>query len=53
MKALALRFADYLPLSPKCTHLRGHGGLKGTIRQVLEQLPQQHFALKTNRIRVY
>ena len=48
MKALALVLPQYLPLSMRCTHLKGHGGLKSAVRQVLQQLPQHRFVLKTD-----
>ena len=48
MKALALVLPSQLPLSTRCTHLQGHGGLTYAVRQVLAQLPQQRFVLKTD-----
>jgi hypothetical protein len=48
MKALALVLPHYLPLSPRCTHLKGHGGLKYAVREVVKALPQHHFVLKTD-----
>jgi hypothetical protein len=48
MKALALVLPQYHPLSMRCTHLQGHGGLKSAVRQALQQLPQHHFVLKTD-----
>ena len=50
IKALAL--PHYLPLSPRCTHLKGHGGLKYAVRQGLAYLPHHHFVLKTD-VRAY
>ena len=52
MKALALGLPHYLPLSPRCTHLKGHGGLKYAVRQGLAYLPHHHFVLKTD-VRAY
>ena len=46
------RSPPYLPLSPCCTHLKGHGGLKYAIRQGLAYLPHHHFVLKTD-VRAY
>ena len=37
MQALALVLPPHLPLSPCCTHLTGHGGLKYAVRQVWAQ----------------
>ena len=48
MKALALVLPPHLPLAPQCTHLKGHGGLKGAVRQVLAHLPRYRFVLKTD-----
>jgi RNA-directed DNA polymerase len=52
MKALALVLPQHLPLSPRCTHLKGHGGLKHAVREVLTALPQHRFVLKTD-VRAY
>ena len=48
MKALAELLEEYLPLSPCCMHLKGHGGQKGAVRLVLEALPQHQFVFKTD-----
>jgi hypothetical protein len=48
MKALALVLAPYLPFAKPCAHLKGHGGLKGAVRQVLAKLPQARFILKSD-----
>ncbi len=48
MKALSLILPQYLPLSEQCTHLKGHGGGKYAVRQVLEHLPNSQFVLKTD-----
>ncbi len=48
MKALSLVLPQYLPLSEQCTHLKGHGGGKYAVRQVLEHLPEHTFVLKTD-----
>lgn len=37
-----------LPESPACTHLRGHGGLKGAIRAVQAALPQHRYVFRTD-----
>jgi hypothetical protein len=47
-KALALVLPAHLPLSPRCTHVKGHGGLKATVRAVLQALPQHRFVCKTD-----
>ena len=48
MKAVALVLPQHLPLSTRCTHLKGHGGLKHAVREVLKALPQHRFVLKTD-----
>ena len=48
MKALTLVLQEHLPSSPRCTHLKGHGGLKGAVRQVQQALPDHRFVLKTD-----
>lgn len=48
LKALTARLAHVLPSSPACTHLRGHGGLKATIRRVREALPQYRHVCRTD-----
>ncbi len=48
LKALAGLLQELLPLSPRCTHLKGHGGLKGALRQVLGALPRSHFVCRTD-----
>jgi hypothetical protein len=48
MKALALVLAPVLKVSPHCTHLKGHGGLKGAIRRVLAHVASHPFVFKTD-----
>jgi retron-type reverse transcriptase len=48
MKALSLILPQYLPLSEHCTHLKGHGGAKYAVRQVIEHVPASTFVLKTD-----
>ena len=48
LKALTARLAHILPSSSACTHLRGHGGLKATIRRVREALPQYLYVCRTD-----
>jgi len=33
LKALAIVLAKHLPVSPRCTHVKGHGGAKAAVRQ--------------------
>ena len=48
LKALSLVLAKHLPVSDRCSHTKGHGGAKGAVRQVLEQLPGNRFVLRTD-----
>ena len=48
LKAVALVLGARLPLSRRCVHVKGHGGAKAAVRQVLAQLPQHRFVLKTD-----
>jgi RNA-directed DNA polymerase len=48
LKALSLLLAEVLPISPACTHVKGHGGLKSTVRRVHEQRPNYRFVLRTD-----
>jgi len=49
-KAMAIVLTRHLaPLLPKsCHHLVGHGGVKGAIREVLNQLPGKVFVFRTD-----
>jgi len=48
LKALTIVLADVLPVSPRCTHIKGHGGVKFAIRQVRDHLCCNRFVLRTN-----
>ena len=48
LKALTRLLAEVLPISPACTHIKGHGGLKSTVRRVYDQLPNYRFVLRTD-----
>src|SRR5262249_31626318 len=48
MRAFAVVVPPSLPLSQHCTHLKGHGGAKYAVRQVIQQLPAYTFVLKTD-----
>ena len=39
LKALATVLAGHLPVSRSCTHVKGHGGAKAAVRQVMAKLP--------------
>ena len=48
LKALALVLGERLPVSRRCVHVKGHGGAKAAVRQVLRRLPEARFVLKTD-----
>jgi RNA-directed DNA polymerase len=48
LKVLSNMLAEVLPVSLACTHVKGHGGLKFTVRKVYGQLPGYHFVMRTD-----
>jgi RNA-directed DNA polymerase len=48
LQMLAWHLGGLLPTSKAYTHLKGHGGLKHTVRQVYDALPQYPFVCKTD-----
>jgi hypothetical protein len=48
LKALALVLGEHLPVSRRCTHLKGNGGAKYAVRQVSDHLPDNHYVLRTD-----
>jgi len=48
LKALATLLAGVLPVSPRCVHLKGHGGAKAAARTAWQVLPAHAFVLKTD-----
>jgi len=48
LKALSLVVVKHLPISKNCAHIKGHGGGKGAVRQVLRHLPHHRFVLQTD-----
>ena len=48
LKALALVLGEHLPISPRCTHVKGHGGAKAAVRQVWAGLAGNRFVLRTD-----
>lgn len=48
LKCMALVLGSRLPLSRRCCHLKGHGGAKWAVREILTQLTQSRFVLKTD-----
>ncbi len=48
LKALAMVLARHLPVSRSCTHVKGHGGAKAAVREVVAKLADNRFVLKTD-----
>jgi hypothetical protein len=48
LKAMSLVLAAVLPVSKRCTHVRGNGGAKTAVRQVQANLGQNRFVLRTD-----
>ncbi len=48
LKALTIVLAKHLPVSIRCTHVKGHGGAKAAVRQVWAGLPENRFVLRTD-----
>jgi RNA-directed DNA polymerase len=48
LKALTPVLARVLPVSSRCTHVKGHGGAKGGVRQVSAALATNRFVLRTD-----
>jgi len=44
----ALVVGPPLGLSPRCAHVKGHGGLKAAVREVQQRLPDYGHVLRTN-----
>jgi RNA-directed DNA polymerase len=47
LKGLTLMLARVLPVSPRCTHIKGNDGAKGAVRQVSAALAMNRFVLRT------
>ena len=48
LKILASALPRALGLSTRCTHIKGHGGLKATVSAVQEALPAYSLVMKTD-----
>ena len=48
LKALSLVLGDVLPISKNCYHSKGHGGVKGAVREIHQSLPDYKFVFKTD-----
>jgi hypothetical protein len=53
LKALAIVLGDHLSISHRCVHVKGHGGAKAAIAQIVRELPAAQFVLKTDVARYY
>ena len=47
-KAMALVLGPQWPISPRCTHMKGHGGLKGALRWLRAKLPRFSFVFRSD-----
>jgi RNA-directed DNA polymerase len=48
LKMLAMALPDASALSPLCTHIKGHGGLKTTVSALQAALPDYTYVMKTD-----
>jgi RNA-directed DNA polymerase len=48
LKMFAMALPDSLALSPLCTHIKGHGGLKTTVKALNSALPDYRYVMKTD-----
>ena len=48
LKALAILLGRTLQLSKRCCHLKGNGGAKKAVREVVEKLPKNQFVFRTD-----
>jgi hypothetical protein len=48
LKALAIVLGEHLPISSRCTHIKGHGGAKFAVCEVRDHLPDNRFVLRTD-----
>ena len=48
LKAMSVVLGALLPVSPRCTHIKGHGGAKAAVRQVQARLVANRFVLRTD-----
>ncbi len=48
LKALTIVLSDIVAVSPRCTHIKGHGGAKAAVRQVWAHLDANGFVLRTD-----
>lgn len=45
---MAIVLGPQWPISPRCTHMKGHGGLKGALRWLRAKLPRFSFVFRSD-----
>ena len=48
LKALSIVLGQAFEVSPRCTHVKGHGGAKAAVREVAQALPDYRFVFRTD-----
>ncbi len=48
LKAITIALQAVLPISHRCTHVKGHGGAKAAVRQVVRHLDTNRFVMRTD-----
>lgn len=48
LKVVAAVLPEQVSLHLSCAHIKGHGGLKGAVRELQEALPDNQFVMKTD-----
>ncbi len=48
LKAITIALQLVLPVSHRCTHVKGHGGAKAAVRRVVKRLGTNHFVMRTD-----
>ncbi len=48
LKAITIALQPVLPISYRCTHVKGHGGAKAAVRRVMKRLGTNHFVMRTD-----
>jgi RNA-directed DNA polymerase len=48
LKAMVMVLQDRLPVSKRCTHVKGHGGAKAAVRAVRDRLGDNAFVMRTD-----
>ena len=48
LKAITIALQPILPVSPRCTHVKGHGGIKAAVRRVMRHLGTNRFVMRSD-----